>query len=75
MNLDDLPPTLAIEEAGRLLGLGRSSAYRAARRGELPTLQFGRRLVVPTMRLLRLLGAEPENEQDGDPHKEDGAAV
>lgn len=52
----DYPATMTIEEAGKLLGLSRSSAYRAARRGELPTLRFGRRLVVPTGRLFDLLG-------------------
>lgn len=52
----DYPATMTIEEAGELLGLSRSSAYRAAARGELPTLRFGRRLVVPTRRLLALLG-------------------
>jgi excisionase family DNA binding protein len=54
--IEHYPATMTIEEAGELLGLSRSSAYRAAARGELPTLRFGRRLVVPTGRLLSLLG-------------------
>lgn len=54
--IDDYPTTMTIEEAGGLLGLSRSSAYRAAARGELLTLRFGRRLVVPTARLLAMLG-------------------
>ena len=54
--IDDYPATMTIEEAGELLGLSRSSAYRAAAKGELPTLRFGRRLIVPTRRLLTLLG-------------------
>ena len=54
--IDDYPTVMTIEEAGEMLGLSRSSAYRAAARGELPTLRFGRRLVVPTRRLLALLG-------------------
>jgi excisionase family DNA binding protein len=45
----------SVEEAGRLLGLSRNSAYEAAKRGELPTLTFGRRLVVPRVALMRLL--------------------
>ena len=47
--LDDLENrvTLSIEEAARLLGLGRTAAYEAARRGELPTRRLGRRLIVP----------------------------
>ncbi len=44
-----------IEEAARLLGIGRSSAYDAARRGEIPTIRIGRRLLVPKIALERLL--------------------
>ncbi|MDP8928151.1 MAG: helix-turn-helix domain-containing protein [Actinomycetota bacterium] len=50
------PATLTVEQAGQILGLCRSSAYRAAAKGELPTLRFGRRLIVPTGRLLSMLG-------------------
>ncbi len=56
MKLDDLPPTISVEEAGELLGISRRSAYRAAATGELPTLRLGRRLLVPTPRLRKLLG-------------------
>jgi excisionase family DNA binding protein len=54
-----LPTVLTVEHAGRLLGLGRSAAYEAVRRGELPTLKFGRRLLVPTGKVLELLGLDP----------------
>ncbi len=60
--LTELPPTLSIERAAKLLGLSRSSAYRAAASGQLPTLAFGRRLFVPTVRLLEMLGL-PIQEQ------------
>ena len=69
MPTDDYPTTMTIEEAGEMLGLSRSSAYRAAARGELPTLRFGRRLVVPTPRLLALLGigeVPPANGPESD---------
>jgi excisionase family DNA binding protein len=61
MTLDEarqLPPVLSVEEAGRVVGLKRSAAYDAARRGELPTITFGRRVLVPTAALLALLGLE-----------------
>ncbi|MCA1846511.1 MAG: helix-turn-helix domain-containing protein [Actinobacteria bacterium] len=48
--------TISVEEAARLLGLGRSAAYEAARRGELPTRRLGRRLLVPVPALLEWLG-------------------
>jgi excisionase family DNA binding protein len=51
-------PTVSVEEAGQILGISRGAAYRAARTGELPTLRFGRRLIVPTARLLEMLGGE-----------------
>ena len=49
--------TLTIEEAATLLGLGRSAAYEAARRGQLPTRRLGRRLLIPVPALLEWLGA------------------
>lgn len=56
-------PTLSVQEAGELLGLGRSKAYAEAERflttggvEGLPVLRFGRTLRVPTARLRELLG-------------------
>jgi excisionase family DNA binding protein len=54
--VSDLPLTLKVEEAARLLGIGRGSAYEAARRGEIPTIRLGRRVLVPRAKLLELLG-------------------
>ncbi len=48
--------TLTVEEAAALLGLGRSAAYEAARRGQIPTRRLGRRVVVPVPALLAWLG-------------------
>lgn len=45
-------------EAGHMLGLGRSATYDAAERGEIPVLRFGRRLVVPTAALRRMVGLD-----------------
>jgi excisionase family DNA binding protein len=53
------PLTISVEDAAKLLGLSRGLAYEAARRGELPTIRLGRRLLVPTARLLELVGAPP----------------
>lgn len=51
------PATLTIEETAALLGLGRTAAYEAARRGDFPTRRLGRRLIVPVPALLAWLGA------------------
>ena len=48
--------TITVEEAASLLGIGRSAAYEAARRGQLPTRRLGRRLCVPVPALLDWLG-------------------
>jgi excisionase family DNA binding protein len=47
--------TVSVEEAGRILGCSRNSAYEAARRGELPTIRLGRKIRVPKAALERLL--------------------
>jgi excisionase family DNA binding protein len=68
MTIDEarqLPTVITVEQAGELLRLGRSAAYEAARRGELPTMRFGRRLLVPTGKLLALLGIDPGNADGG----------
>lgn len=52
--------TITVEEAAQVLGISRSSAYEAVRRGELPTIRIGRRYVVPRVALERML-SEPGN--------------
>ena len=49
---------LTVEEAAELLGISRGLAYELVRRGELPALRLGRRLVVPRRRLLALIEGE-----------------
>jgi excisionase family DNA binding protein len=53
---ESLPPTISVERAGELLGVSRRAAYRAVTKGQIPTVRIGRRLLVPTQRLLELLG-------------------
>lgn len=48
-------PTVSVEMAGRCLGIGRAAAYDAAARGDIPTIRIGRRIVVPTAALRRML--------------------
>jgi len=54
MKLPD-KPTLTVAEAAALLGISRNHAFKAIRRGDLPALRIGRRVLVPTARLLALL--------------------
>lgn len=54
-HLAELPPTLSVEQAAELVGVGRNAAYRAAHRGDIPSFRVGRKLRIPTAGLLRLL--------------------
>ncbi|WP_194920163.1 helix-turn-helix domain-containing protein [Catenulispora rubra] len=68
----DLPVVLDVEEAGALLGIGRTNAYRMVRRGQFPTrvIRIGGQWRVPTADLLHLLGLAPPTpapDPDTDP--------
>jgi len=47
--------TCTVEQAARVLGIGRTAGYDAARRGDLPTIRIGRRVLVSVPALLGLL--------------------
>lgn len=55
-------PTVTLDEIhqNRWLDLSRGGLYQAARSGELPTIRIGRRLLVPTAALRRLLALDDE---------------
>lgn len=44
---DQGPRTITVERAGQLLGISRGLAYDLVRRGEIPSIRLGRRVVVP----------------------------
>lgn len=56
--------TIKVEQAGVILGISRATAYEAAQSGQIPTLRIGRRLLVPTHALRRMLGEIPSNENE-----------
>ena len=41
------PLVLTVEEAGQILRLSRNSMYEAIRRGEVPNIRIGRRILIP----------------------------
>jgi excisionase family DNA binding protein len=47
--------TLTVGEASQVLGVSRSYAYELVRRGELPCMRLGRRIVIPVRALDALL--------------------
>jgi len=59
-------PTIPLwPDTGRALGLGRGSTYAAADRGEIPTIRIGRKLVVPTAAVRRMV----ELDRPSDPRE------
>lgn len=54
---------ISVPEAARLLGLGRNSVYEAVRRGEVPAVRVGRRLVVPIRALEEWLEAQTRSTE------------
>jgi len=53
---DNKPLTMTVPEAGKkYFGLSRDGSYRAAERGEIPTIRIGRLLRVPVRAMERLL--------------------
>lgn len=56
----ELPALITVIEACRLLGVGRTAGYKAAASGDLPTIRWGKRLYVPTARLLAMVGLDEE---------------
>ncbi len=65
-----------VPEAGRLLGLGRNASYDAAKRGDIPALRIGRRLLVPKILFHRVLemaapaSSVPANDKRGTDPRE-----
>lgn len=55
--------TMKVEEAAQMLGIGRNAAYEAVRRGEIPSLRIGGRILVPRSRLMALINGDEEAVQ------------
>jgi excisionase family DNA binding protein len=50
--------TLTVNETAKRLGIGRNQAYEAIKRGEIPVIRIGRRLLVPETALDRMINAD-----------------
>jgi excisionase family DNA binding protein len=60
--------TLTVEEAAATLGISRAFAYEAVRRGEIPSIKIGRRVLVPRAALARLLDGATGDDQPPAEH-------
>ena len=50
----------SMQEAAEVLGISKSYMYELARRGEVPALKLGKRLVVPKERFIKWIHEEKE---------------
>ena len=46
---------VTVPEAAKLVGISRNLAYELVKRGELPVMRFGKRLIIPRAALERKL--------------------
>jgi excisionase family DNA binding protein len=57
--------TFTVTEAAEILGIAKTTAYQSVLRGELPSLTFGRRIVITRRDLEELVG--PLDHLDREP--------
>ena len=59
--------TFTVDEVARLLGISRSGAYDPIARGEIPSLNIGRRVLVPREPFLELVRCTRRRRRQDDP--------
>lgn len=52
----------SVQEAAEVLGISKSYMYELARRGEVPALKLGKRLVIPKEKFIKWINEEKELE-------------
>ncbi len=70
-DLGDLPAVIDVVTAGRILGIGRTKAYRLAKEGDFPcrVLRIGRSYLVPTYEVWALLGYRDDDTRRREPEE------
>jgi hypothetical protein len=63
---DENELTWSVPEAGSKVKLSKNAAYAAARRGEIPTIRFGKKLRVPKAKFLKMLSADSTGNRCGE---------
>ena len=70
MDLEDLRASrsavVTVAQAASVFGVDVRTVSRAIQSGEIPVLRLGRRVLIPRLRLLELLGADGEDQSDGE---------
>ncbi len=60
----DEPLALSVQATAKILGLSRGSAYEAVRTGQIPSIRFGSRILVPRSALERMISQADGRESD-----------
>ena len=63
MTAAEQPTVLTVDQVAHRLGVSRDTVYRAAKRGEVPSIRVGRRLLVPADAFERLMRGEWTGER------------
>ena len=58
----DLRKTMTVDETAIELGISRNAAYEAVKRGEIPSIRIGRRLLIPKAAFDRMLAEAGQGE-------------
>ncbi len=67
--------TLNVPEAAKVLGISRNAAYEAARKGQIPTIRIGKRILVPITALERLLSGMESTADNSSPSADRRAGI
>jgi excisionase family DNA binding protein len=54
--------TLTVKETAELLRISRSGAYGAVRTGQIPSIKFGRRIIIPYKTIIEILEGAGKNK-------------
>ena len=60
-SLDQLPITLSANQVAQVLGISRANAYTLMHAKDFPTIQIGKRMVVPKNKLIEWMEAQISN--------------
>jgi excisionase family DNA binding protein len=58
---------ITVDEAAKLLGVGRNVTYEAVRTGQIPSIRIGRRIIIPRAALLNMLKKADVEKAGGAP--------
>jgi len=53
--------TLTVKETAKLLGISRNGVYEAVRTDQIPSIQFGRRIIIPYKAIIGILEGVGKN--------------